>query len=590
MDQVTQIREKLDIISFISEYIPVKKAGKNFQALCPFHGEKTPSFNISPERQLWHCFGCGKGGDIYTFLMEYERLEFPEALKILAKKAGIELVSTSYADTVTSSKKDLLYKINSLAAEFYHYILMQHPAGKQALAYVQNRGINDKVIGTFKLGFAPVSGSSLCQYLLNKKQFKREDVFDAGLAIQGRRDVIDFFRGRLIFPLIDHHDNVVGFSGRMIDGIPATGGKYINTRDTLVYHKRDQIFGLPVTKDAIRKQNQVLLVEGEFDVMSCFQNGVSNVAAVKGTALTEQQVRLLSRYTQKITFCFDGDEAGKEAIKRSLSMVAKRGITATVVVIPSGKDPDESLRTNPVEFKEAVKHDENVYDYLFNEVLKKYDSSSSEGKQEIAASFLPFVNEIENAIVREHYMRKLSSAIQISYESISRELERLQKKLPPVTKEPIELQSKTRDEKMEEYLLALILQSSKPVEAFHQVWLVIREFLETQRASQKLFVFLQEVGVKDNELDVKTIGTRIPKELSEAYSIAILLPLPDFESEEKRKLEMQKTAYKLRALYLKEKIRKLGEEIKIVEKNASEEESITLKQTYSRLVTLLKAS
>ncbi len=589
MDQVAQIREKIDIVSLLSEYITIKKAGKNFQALCPFHGEKTPSFHISQERQLWHCFGCGKGGDIYTFLMEYERLEFPEALKILAKRAGIELISQSYADTATSAKKEALYKINALASEYYHFILTKHAAGNHALQYVKQRGLTDKVIETFKLGFAPAGGSDLTKYLLRRKQCKKEDVVDAGLALQGRYDVIDFFRGRLMFPLIDHHDNTVGFSGRVVDGIPANGGKYINTRDTLVYHKREQMYGLHVTKEAIKKQNQVLLVEGEVDVISCFQHGISNVVAVKGTALTEQQVRLLSRYAEKITFCFDGDTAGQEAIKRSLSVVAKRGIATTVVVIPSGKDPDESLRTNPVLFKEAVRRDSNIYDYLFEQTAQKYDTNSSEGKQRFAEEVLPFINEIENAIVREHYINKLSNAIHSSSESIIKELERLRKKLPIPAKEPSDLKQKSREEKLEEYLLALILQDTTPEKHFASSWQKLQPFMAKQRASQKLFYVLAGFyeNMKDGARD--TLQSYIPTELLAPYNIALLLPLPAFENDEKLHVEVEKTATQLREMYIKEKIKQITEELKEKEIEKDEENTQKLKEVYSQLIGLLKS-
>src|SRR6185437_12084031 len=366
MDQVSQIREKIDIVSFISEFIPLKKTGRNFKANCPFHGEKTPSFVVSPERQIWHCFGCSKGGDVYTFLMEYERLEFPEALRTLAKRTGIELKSQE-KNTGLATQKERLYQINSLAKEYYHYVLTRHPAGKRALDYLKNRGVSDKIIETFMLGFAPM-GNALTKYPLSKKKFAREDLVAAGVVFQKGRDVVDFFRGRLMFPLIDHRDNVVGFAGRILDSDSSTS-KYINTRETLIYHKGEQFYGLNITKNAIRKENQAIIVEGEFDVISCFENGIANVVAVKGTALTEAQVNLLGRFAQKITFCFDGDKAGQEAIKRSLAVVERKGLTPTVIEIPGGKDPDEALKNEPGLFKKAAREDRNIYDYLFDKAL-----------------------------------------------------------------------------------------------------------------------------------------------------------------------------------------------------------------------------
>jgi DNA primase len=223
----------------------LKKAGRNFKALCPFHNEKTPSFVVSPERQIWHCFGgCNKGGDVYQFLMDYEKVDFPEALRILAKRAGVELVSQNYSSEETS-KKERLYQINSLAKEYYHYVLTKHAAGKKALAYLKKRGIDPKVIETFKIGFSPATGDSLVKYLLDKKRFTREEITDAGLSYQRGRDLADFFRGRLMFPLIDHRDNVIGFAGRILESNDNVS-KYVNTRETLIYHKGEHLFGLNI--------------------------------------------------------------------------------------------------------------------------------------------------------------------------------------------------------------------------------------------------------------------------------------------------------------------------------------------------------
>lgn len=587
MDPVAQIREKLDLVSFIGEFITVKKAGRNFNALCPFHGEKSPSFIISPERQLWHCFGCGKGGDIYTFLMEYEHMEFSESLRFLAKRAGVELQSGSY-DTSATSRKDQLYAVNAIAAEYYHYILTKHEAGKEALHYVKNRGIDERLIKTFKLGFSPISGKALSSYLQKKKQYQPEDLAEAGLGIQRGRDVLDFFRGRLMFPLIDHRDNVTGFSGRLLDEKTGFGGKYINTRDTVIYHKREQVFGLNITKEAIRKENQVILVEGEFDVMACFQNGIGNVVAVKGTALTEQQVNLLGRYAQKITVCFDGDNAGQEALKRSLPILEKKGVTTTVIAIPSGKDPDESLRTEPGLFKKAVKNDVNVYDYLFDQTITTYPVSSPDGKRKIGESLLPVISGIQNAIVREHYLRKLSTSLHTTYESIIKELERLQKREnnpQPVT---IPKTQRSREETLEEYLIALILQYEKPNEALQNTIKVLSDSMNPDRAYQKVVTHLLTHFEKNDHFDHNQFGTLLPSELLPAYNTSLLFPLPLFGSPEKQLQEVQKVASQLREIYLKQKLKVLTEQIKEKEQTGNAEEAAKLKEEYSSFVARLK--
>ncbi|MCL5432485.1 MAG: DNA primase, partial [Patescibacteria group bacterium] len=358
MDQVSQVREKIDIVQLISEYVPLKKAGRNFKANCPFHGEKTPSFVVSPERQIWHCFGCGKGGDCFTFLMEYESLEFPEALRILAKRVGIEIQSTHFEAGLTT-KKEKIYRLNRLSLEFYHYLLTKHNVGKKALSYlIEKRKINEKIIDSFSLGFAPRVGNALVKFLIDKKKYDKEDLNEAGLMSFRRGGIFDFFAGRIIFPLFDHRDNVIGFSGRVLEDQSAQiSSKYINTRETLVYHKGDVFFGLNVAKDEIKKQGRVIVMEGELDVISSVQEGIKNVIAVKGTALTENQAQLISRFAGKVSLCFDRDKAGIDAVKRSVPVLEKKGLTITVVQVPNGKDPDESIKENAFEFKNAMKND-----------------------------------------------------------------------------------------------------------------------------------------------------------------------------------------------------------------------------------------
>lgn len=588
MDQVAEIRDKIDIVSLLSEYITVKKAGRNFKANCPFHNEKSPSFMISPERGMWHCFGCQKGGDAYTFLMEYEHMDFPEALRTLAKRAGMELIS-SPQQSATLSKKEQLYKINSLAAEYYHFLLTKHLSGKQALEYITKRIFNTKVIESFKIGFAPNTKNSLSQYLLKKKHFTPEDIVEAGLAFQRGRDLIDFFRGRIIFPLYDHRDNVVGFSGRIVS-TNSSGPKYINTRETLVYHKGDLFFGLNMTKDAIRKQNQAIIVEGEFDVLSCFQHGVSNVVAVKGTALTENQVNLLARFAQKITICFDGDAAGKEAIKRSLPLLEKKGLTTSVIVIPSGKDPDESLKTNPGEFKKAVDHDVVIYDYLLDQAVASADLSSPQGKKQVADEMLLVFSLINNEIVKEHYLRKLSTTLETTYESITKELHRLlQKQLQPrkSVAEEVTDAKKSQEEIQEEYVTALIMQSTIPKKAFDVAFSHLSQFLSHERAYQKLITHMLTYFQKHEAFDAKLFGTYLPNELVSVYDNALLFPLPPSMDQEKQLEEIEKAAQRLKELYIRKRIKELSQLMKVNETEGNEEALTHLQSEFSHLASLL---
>jgi len=588
MDQVAQIREKIDIVSLLSEYITVKKAGRNSKAICPFHNEKSPSFMISEERQVWHCFGCGKGGDIYSFIMEYEHVEFPEALRILAKKAGIELIQSKVASGI-ASRKEVLYSINSLAAEYYHYLLLKHKVGERAREYLKNRGLSEKIIETFQIGFAPGVGTALTNYLLKKKNYLPEDLLEVGLAYSRGREVADFFRNRIMFPLVDHRDNIVGFSGRVLDNDVKTA-KYMNTRETLIYHKGEGFYGLSVTKDAIRKAGQAILVEGEFDVISSFQEGVSNVVAVKGTALTEMQIALIARYAPKISICFDGDRAGQEAIKRSLPIIERKGLQATVILLPDGKDPDESIKNNPLGYKLAVKKDVSVYDYLFDSAIHEGDLATAEGKKIIADTFLPIVASMTNEIIKEHYLRKLSTVLQTSYESISKELVRQrQAALGMVVKVPLVKEAKqSREEMLEDYLISLIMQYSSIKEGVEKAMVVLSASTTKEKAYQKILSHLLEHLSINEQYDSKKFGDVLPTELQHSYNKSLLFPIPPFTSNEQYLKEIEKVARQLCDLYLKDRLKIVSEQMVAKEKESDEAEVLKLKEEYATLVNLLK--
>src|SRR3989338_2784794 len=585
MDQVQQIRDKIDIVSLISEYLPLKKMGRNFKTPCPFFTEKTPSFVVSPERQIWHCFGCQKGGDAYTFLMEYENLEFPEALRILAKKAGVQIEEYSGIKSETSSKKEKIYNLNRKALDFYHYILTSHNACKKSLDYLLKRGVKKETINTFKLGFAPGNNRALSDYLISKKGYKKEDLLDAGLSTYRNGRIFDFFVNRIIFPLFDHRDNVIGFSGRILDSRQVS--KYVNTRETLVYHKGEVFFGLNIAKEKIKKENQAIILEGEFDVISCFQEGITNTVAVKGTALTESQVNLISRFTQKVTLCFDSDAAGQDAIKRSLSVLEKKGITATVIAIQNGKDPDEAIKNDAFAFKKAVKNDIDIYDFLISKALSVFDKKTAIGKKKIGDEILPFIFRIENEIVREHYLKKISKELDTTYESIAKQVEKLNKKdvgnivsLSPQDK-------KTRKEILEEYLLSLIIQYENPKLVLEKVAKILSDFmldvLSYQKILSNLFLFFKE----NENFESNKFLRMLPTELFSGFDTCYLYHLPKFSDKEKYKEEVIKIAQEIKTLYLKNKIKEITEKIKNKEKNEEFDDLEKLQEEFDRTTSLL---
>lgn len=579
MDQVSQIRDKTDIVALIQQYVPLKKAGHNLKALCPFHTDKTPSFVVSPERQIWHCFGCGKGGDCFAFLMEYERIEFPEALRILADKAGITL-ERQRIDTFATSKKEKIYTLNHLAAEFYHYLLTKHELGKEALSYVLEREVKPQTINTYMLGFSP-RGSSLVTYLHKKKGYPIDDIFDAGLATRRGSDIFDFFQGRLMFPLYDHRGNIIGFSGRVLNPNEKIS-KYINTRETLVYHKGLTFFGLNNAKESIKKEETAILMEGEFDVISSFQEGITNAVAVKGTAVTQDQVTLLSRFAKKVQLCFDMDNAGQEALKRSLPLLEKKGIMTTVIVVPHGKDADEAIKTDPVAFKKAIKNDIGVYDYLLQQAVKQYESTSSEGKKQIGDELLPLMVEIDNEIVKEHYLQLLGKTIHTSYDALLKAMGKLQKAKVIRREAGITLPVVSREEKVEQYLVALLLQSP----FVSTLVVLLGEFLTEYEwhvlSLGKVLTHVRTFLSAHPQSLAKDSLPGLPQELTQAFDTCFLLPLPSgLTSEDEWISEVRKTQHELLSLHLRDKMKKISEEIAKKEKSGTPEEIAALQQKFA---------
>lgn len=464
MSDIDEIKSRLSIVDIVGQRVKLTKAGRNYKGLCPFHSEKTPSFMVSADRQIFKCFGCGRGGSVIDFVMEYEHLDFIEALEDLADKAGVKLTRRA-ADTPQAKLKDRIYEVNHLASEYYHYLLTKHALGEKARLYLKNRGITDKSIKTFTLGYSPNSWDGLFKYL-TKKGYEGELLKTAGLVLpsakhpSGAAGFYDRFRGRVMFTLKDHRGNVVAFAGRVLD--PAVKeAKYINTSETPVYIKGNVLYGLDVTKAAIQKEGEAVVMEGELDVISSFQAGIANVVAIKGSALTEAHVSLLKRFCERLAFALDADVAGDAAARRGIEVAERAGLDMRVVTLPGGKDPDEAARENPGRFKKAIKEAQPIYDYFLASALKRFDVSSAFGKKKIGEELIPTVAKIENPIVQGHYVRTLAATLGVSEETVSEAVARQKRGAPPkaTDKEEQDLSAgRTRQEKIELHILALLLQ------------------------------------------------------------------------------------------------------------------------------------
>jgi DNA primase len=574
-EQLEEIKKKIDIVELITEYVPLKKVGRNFKALCPFHSETNPSFYVSPERQIWHCFSCEKGGDAFSFLMEMEGMEFAEALRVLARRAGVVL--RRFKPSPLAALREKLYEINHLAAEFYHYLLTSHKIGEKALEYLLKRGINRRSIEEFRLGFAPGMWDGLIKFLVGKKKHALADLQKAGLVIMGKRNFYDRFRGRVIFPIFDHRGNIVGFGGRVVEE-KAEVPKYINTPETEVYHKSETLYGLWQTKREIKKENKAVVVEGETDMISSYQSGVKNVVAIKGSALTEGQVGLLKRYCENIFLALDMDVAGDAAARRGIEVADEEGLNIKVVRVKEGKDPDECIRKNRELWIESVSQAVPIYDFWMDSAFERYGDSAM-GKRRIGQELLPILARIADEIMKAHYIKKLAVRLGVSEEVVLKQMEKVGKIGESKGGRKVykmEEERKTRRERLEEYLLALFFQGEEEKMRKRVSKLTVVETMFYRRIVEELKKYFSKYKKFFSEKFAKIL----PTELVEGYNKLYLLDLANLQdNEENLSREFKKVLGVLRLIKLKEELAEISLEIKKLEdgKELSGEEKKRLK-------------
>ncbi|MDD2653881.1 MAG: DNA primase, partial [Candidatus Omnitrophica bacterium] len=454
---IDRILDANDIAEIISGYIPLKRAGRNFRALCPFHHEKTPSFMVSPDRQIYHCFGCGAGGNVFSFLMKYERMEFPEAVEMLAKKVGIAIPKTE-APEKNAGVTEKLFTINELAGKFYHDILFNSKEVGSIRVYLEKRGITPETAKKFKLGFAPDKWDTLLNYLRGKN-FSLSLIDKSGL-VSSRDDAsgyYDRFRDRIIFPIFDIKDRIVAFGARVTkDTLP----KYINSPETPIYVKGKNLYGLNFTKDEIRKQDAVVVVEGYLDFIIPYQAGIRNIVASLGTALTIEQIRILKRYTQNAVILFDPDLAGELATLRSLDLFLSQDMNVKLVTLPKGFDPDSFVREKGVDkLKELINESVDLFDYKLNLLKNKYDMRKAQGKAKIAGEMLSTISRIKNEVIKESYLKKLSDILSVREDTLLKELSKVKDGMSSIDYESISSDSKTFNAKaVEKMVVKLMLE------------------------------------------------------------------------------------------------------------------------------------
>ena len=461
---IEEIRSRNDILDTISANILLKKSGQNYKGLCPFHSEKTPSFVVSPEKQIYHCFGCGAGGNIFKFIMEMEDLSFLDAIKILAAKCGVTLPAFKPGQTnAKSNERDVLLNINQKAQSYFILSLMSK-GGEQAREYLNSRGLNDKkLLADYSIGWATSGWTDTLHQLQNQEKFSKNDLSRAGLIKQkegaGKNNFYDRFRGRIIFPLQDIHGNLIAFAGRVIG---ESEPKYLNSPETPLYIKGRHLFGFNRAKEAIRKQNKALIVEGYFDQMRAHQNGIRNTVATCGTALTLEQASLLKNHTKRATLIFDSDSAGQAATKKGFEVLLKQGMSVDVLSLPSGHDPDSFIyQFGPEKFLEKLKNAKPFVETFIDDIIADGDLTTPMGKVAVVNQVLPILMNVKNTIERTEWISILTERAKIEDQALLNELKNAIKQDKTIVSDPLQKDGHQNKKNVELYLVRLMFSDKE---------------------------------------------------------------------------------------------------------------------------------
>ncbi|MBI2414779.1 DNA primase [candidate division WWE3 bacterium] len=575
MDPISEIKQKLDIVDLVGGYVEIKKSGHNYKGICPFHGEKTPSLMVSPELQIFKCFGCGEAGDIFAFYRKIEGVEFGPALEALADRVGVKLEKKAYDPE--SSVKKMLFEINSLASQYFNYILTKHKVGTKALDYVKNtRRLTDETIQNFSIGYSPDVFDGLLKFLQTKK-FTPEQVVLAGLATTGKRPntYIDKFRGRIMFPLTGIDKKVIGFTSRSLDG---SEPKYLNSPETLIFHKSSFIFGLDKAKVAI-KHDGAIFVEGQMDLIAAHQAGISNVVASSGTSLSTIQLKILERYTKDITFAFDSDLAGVRAMHRAIELAEQQGFNIKVAMIPSGfKDLDELIQADPKKAKSIFRESIPAYDFFLVSALRRNNKNDPIGKRKIMDELTEIFRKMADPVLRDHYVKKISQEVGVS-EAVVADLIKNTKggekiydtksqvvfssrAVPSEVKTPPSLSVRRMPE---EYILALILRA--PLDTAQSVLYKLGQKDFTDPSLLQLFTELKRYLLgRKRKFEIQHFIKRFANDVQDKLNELYLWDLQETgEDEENLIKELEKVFYLLKKSTAKREMLEISQRIKQAE-------------------------
>ena len=513
--QVSEIRDRSSILEVVSDYVNLKKIGRYHKGLCPFHSEKTPSFMVNEEKQIFHCFGCGTGGDVFAFLMKIGSFSFPQALEELAKRYGIALPrqEPSPREKKEMAKKEIFFKINQTAMEYFCQVLTLQKEGEEGRKYLAQREMKQEVIEEYRLGYAPDRWDGLVQHLREKK-VPLEMAWELGLIHPKKKEGwYDVFRGRILFPVLDLHHRVVGFGGRLIkEGQP----KYLNSPESVIYRKGEILYGLPAARPSVSEKDCVIIVEGYFDLLTLHQSGVKQSVATQGTALTPHHIRTLKRYTQNVITLFDGDTAGIKATLRSLPLFLEEEVAARTIALPQGEDPDGYLRKGNLKaFEKKLTEAAPLIDFFFESLMKTQDIRSIDGKIRIAREGMALVSRIPDRIRRDFYVKALAGRLDIEESMLHEMLHPAQGERPKgegnLKREPLG----KGFPKSEEMIVRLMVHSPELIRTVSQEGIV--ELFESP-ILQRIAGELEEVYEKKGKLDVRDPLGSMPEDLQPELS------------------------------------------------------------------------
>ena len=461
MTIIDEVKQKTDIVEVISQHASLTKSGRNFRALCPFHSEKHPSFFVYPEQQSWHCFGaCSTGGDAFSFIMKKQGIDFGEALRLLAQRAGVTIPSRFDRDA-RKDEKERLYQANQAAVQYFHNLLLNSPDAEKARDYLTRREVSSKTITDFQLGFSPNSWEALKEYLI-ERGYAESELLEAGLTVETEEGKThDRFRNRLMFPIHDARGRTTGFGARVLDDSPP---KYLNSPQTPIFDKSGTLYGIDLAATAIRQQNLAVIVEGYMDAITAHQNGFNNVVASMGTSVTERQVNTLKRLTKNTALALDADAAGEEAMLRCVNYENTLDAEVKVIVLPGGRDPDDVIREDVQAWQDLVEKALPVIDYTFNMVTAKLDLTTARGVSSTVGQLIPIIAAIKDIVRQDHYLTKLAKLTEISYNKVEDVLKSYlarQRAKKPIEESVTHTLQPVLSNPLEEHCLTLLLQHSE---------------------------------------------------------------------------------------------------------------------------------